>query len=734
MNKIRNSVLIILCMLLFSLTVSAATGVDCKITVAGSGFVVGDTADMSIALNNSTGQEIAVDAYILRASPDGKFGFYSPFGSFIDADLLDFSTWTPFVSNFVVPVGFNLPDTALLNEAFSNSSPLGTYTYYFLLSQGNSIDPLSNIVGFDYFNFVLFASNGQGTEHTGIIDADETWSPSGNPHIITGKVTVAGSAPQGVTLTILPGVIVRMEEDTSIEIGASNEPGTLIADGNEGAKIIFTSNQAINTKGWWKHIKFNEQAVNSKMSYCVVEYGGGYDSWSSRGNIVIYESNNVDIDNCTIINSKSSGIAFPNDNGIGTFTANTITRNTTYGIRLSADQVRGINADNSVAGNVLGGIYVEADTVENDATWHNLDAEYILETFKIASPNGTTLTIEPGTTLKFIEDASIEVGDSNTPGKLVAEGSKDLPILFTSNQTLKTKGWWNHIRFTENDNGSSLLYCQIEYGGGYDSWSSSANLVIYGAGNVKIDQCTISNSLTAGIACPVADEGLATITNSILNNNGTYGINVFANHVRGIDGSNSIKGNIQGGLYVRKDTVDKDATWPKLDTPYIVEGLTLANNNGVTLTIEAGTKLTFIKDVLFEVGDNSGATGTLIAKGTFTDPIVFTRKSPVGNWYGIKFNVFAYNCILDYCTVEYGGGYNSWSGKANVVTSSETTNLTNCTLSNSKYYGIKFMDLASADLTGTSFSNNSEEDIYYYSKTSGYTGQPVQPFMVGQKL
>jgi parallel beta-helix repeat protein len=732
MNKIRNSVLIVLCVLLCSLSANAATGIDCKITVAGSGFVVGDTADMAIAINNSTGQDIPVDAYILRASPDGKLAFYSPFGSFIDADLLDLTTWTPFVSNFAVPAGFNLSDTALLNETFSDSSPLGTYTYYFLLSPGNSIDPLSNIIGLDYFNFVLFASNGQGTQHTGIIDADETWYPSGNPHIVTGNVTVAGPAPQGVTLTILPGVIVRMEEDTSIEIGNSNEPGTLIAQGNKGAGIIFTSNQTTNTKGWWKHIKFYGQAVDSKMSHCVVEYGGGYDSWSSRGNIVIYESSNVDIDNCTIINSKSSGVAFPNDDGLGTFTANTITGNTTYGIRLSADQVRGINADNSVAGNALGGIYVEADTVENDAAWHILDAAYILETFKIASPNGTTLTIEPGTVLKFIEDASIEVGNTNEPGKLVAEGSKELPILFTSNQTSKTKGWWNHIRFTENDNASSLSYCQIEYGGGNNSWSSSANLVIDGAGNVKIDQCTISNSLTAGIAYPVSDEGLATITNSVLNNNDTYGINIFANHVRGIDGSNSVKDNTLGGLYVRKDTVDKDATWPKLDAPYILEGLKLANSNGVTLTIEAGVKLTFITDKLFEVGDNNGAMGTLIAKGTLAEPIIFTRKLPVGNWYGIKFNMFAYNCILDYCTVEYGGGFDSWSGKANVATSSETTKLTNCTLSNSKGYGIKLMDSASADLTGTSFNNNSGEDIYYYSKTSGYTGQPVQPFTIGQ--
>ncbi|MCI5219065.1 MAG: hypothetical protein D3914_07700 [Candidatus Electrothrix sp. LOE2] len=84
--------------------------------------------------------------------------------------------------------------------------------------------------------------------HSGTIAADETWTPAGNPHIITGTLTVAGAAPNGATLTIQPGVEVRLEQGASIEVGASNAPGTLIAEGTASSGILFTSNQTTKTK------------------------------------------------------------------------------------------------------------------------------------------------------------------------------------------------------------------------------------------------------------------------------------------------------------------------------------------------------------------------------------------------------------------------------------------------------------------------------------------------------
>ncbi|MCI5129615.1 MAG: hypothetical protein D3907_14270, partial [Candidatus Electrothrix sp. AUS3] len=165
------------------------------------------------------------------------------------------------------------------------------------------------------------------TTHSGTIVADETWTPAGNPHIITGTLTIAADPPNGATLVIQPGVEVRFEQGASIEVGANNAPGTLIAEGTASSGILFTSNQTTKTKGWWKYIRFNQQAVNSRMSYCTVEYGGiTYSNAITYygGNIVIENDTDasVSLNNCTISNSVSDGIFFLGSSGLVHFSDN----------------------------------------------------------------------------------------------------------------------------------------------------------------------------------------------------------------------------------------------------------------------------------------------------------------------------------------------------------------------------------------------------------------------------
>lgn len=374
--------------------------------------------------------------------------------------------------------------------------------------------------------------------HSGTIFSDELWTPAGNPHIVSGTLKIAGDAPNGATLTIQPGVEVWFEENASIEVGSSNSPGTLQAIGTGASKIIFTSNQLSKTKGWWNYIRFNEQAVNCNLSYCTIEYGGGYDNWNSAGNVVIYEADNVIINNCIITNSDTNGVFFVNGTGFAGFSNNTIGDNSKYGISLCADQVRGIDANNSVAGNALGGVRVRTDIVTNDAIWHHLDASYIVGKVTVASANGVTLTINPYTELRFEEGGSIEVGGANSPGTLQAKGSG---IIFTSNQLTKTKGWWNYIRFNSTAINCSMLYCTIEYGGGYDNWSGAGNVVIYEADNVLLHGCTIANSGTNGVLF-ANGTGFANFSNNTIKDNSRYGISLCADQVRGIEVTNKVAG------------------------------------------------------------------------------------------------------------------------------------------------------------------------------------------------
>ena len=60
--------------------------------------------------------------------------------------------------------------------------------------------------------------------HTGTISMDEVWTPEGNPHIITGNLTIAGPPPKGATLTIQPGVQVWLDEAQEFMSAAAMHP------------------------------------------------------------------------------------------------------------------------------------------------------------------------------------------------------------------------------------------------------------------------------------------------------------------------------------------------------------------------------------------------------------------------------------------------------------------------------------------------------------------------------
>lgn len=85
----------------------------------------------------------------------------------------------------------------------------------------------------------LTEDNGGGTgptNHSGEIEQDEIWHPSGNPHILDSDVYTGDN----VTLTIMPGCIVQSSADVELYSGYSN-PGSIIPVGTATEPITFTS-------------------------------------------------------------------------------------------------------------------------------------------------------------------------------------------------------------------------------------------------------------------------------------------------------------------------------------------------------------------------------------------------------------------------------------------------------------------------------------------------------------
>src|SRR5689334_14007558 len=62
--------------------------------------------------------------------------------------------------------------------------------------------------------------------------ADSNWSPSNGVYVVSGNLVV----PQGTTLSIEPGTIVKFTSGGSLSV-----QGSLVAHGTEAEKIYFTS-------------------------------------------------------------------------------------------------------------------------------------------------------------------------------------------------------------------------------------------------------------------------------------------------------------------------------------------------------------------------------------------------------------------------------------------------------------------------------------------------------------
>jgi hypothetical protein len=132
-------------------------------------------------------------------------------------------------------------------------------------------------------------------------------------------------------------------------------------------------------------------------------------------------------------------------------------------------------------------------------------------------------------------------------------------------------------------------------------------------------------------------------------------------------------------------------TWTLAYSPYLIngeaivpEGDSLIIDPGVEVKFKTGTDITHSGDDSVNVG-YFNVKGKLIARGTPTQKIMFTRQGEEGNW-GCIFIVSTDNSVFEYCTIQYANKLDSYSGAVNIYT--PNTKLLNTSVINNKNRGI----------------------------------------------
>jgi hypothetical protein len=193
--------------------------------------------------------------------------------------------------------------------------------------------------------------------------------------------------------------------------------------------------------------------------------------------------------------------------------------------------------------NVLPGAVTKAGILERDETWSG--EVLIVESVEV--PAGVTLSIKPGTVVKFKHyrheyQEPDERLNLIVDGKLVAIGTPEQPIWFTSDADDPMNGDWNTIHFHDAEDGSVIKYAIVEFAehSNISLWNSSPTIShvisrwnnsegIYMESNCSpiIEYCMIYQNGFNGIAMEQFNENVRIRYNYIAYN-GSSGIHHMA--------------------------------------------------------------------------------------------------------------------------------------------------------------------------------------------------------------
>jgi len=206
--------------------------------------------------------------------------------------------------------------------------------------------------------------------------------------------------------------------------------------------------------------------------------------------------------------------------------------------------------------------YIEGD-ITQDTVWTLTDSPFVVSKDVTVFSNAT-LTIEPGVEVRFGGNFRLIVN-----GRLLATGTQDNMITFTSNKDQPGAGDWNTTEFSGTEQ-STLAYCSVKY---------AINGITIENGNVEIKNCEISDNQN-GIY--VTGDNQATIQNNTIRSNAD-GIILTGNSTLGVNiRQNNVLSNTQSGI-----KLDANA-YSNVDILY---NILSANNKGFYVSGQASTPI-----------------------------------------------------------------------------------------------------------------------------------------------
>lgn len=342
---------------------------------------------------------------------------------------------------------------------------------------------------------------GNGSQGIMVRDGDVkvsgTWRKHSVPYVFLNSCAIENAT--GVTITVQPGAVFKLDADAYIQIGYNN-PATFVANGTATDPVTFTTT----TPGsYWGYdvsgidgcglLVYSKSTMLTSFQYCVID--------SATGGIFT-NAPSVLVSNCTIRDNQKSGLTFAKTGSVSSgfkdsasCMNNKIYDNGDYGIELYAGALGSLSGTDSFAGNAKGGIMVTGTAITSGThLWKKYDCGYIVDgDIDITGSTGPSVTIRPGVHLAFTTGSYIQVGYGSYSGTLSAIGTASDSIVFTSAVAGSDWGYSGGglLIYTNATSLTGFQYCDIG--------SATTGIYINATAAILIDHCIIHDNSEYGI-------------------------------------------------------------------------------------------------------------------------------------------------------------------------------------------------------------------------------------------
>jgi hypothetical protein len=481
-------------------------------------------------------------------------------------------------------------------------------------------------------------TEGDGSTLSGSIVDDTMLSAIDSPHVVTGDVRVEN----GATLTLEPGAVLMFAGGSNLRINVGvTGAGAMAADGGESGlndQIVFTRFQAVGgpaPSGYYRGLRFGASVISAAtiLRNVVVEFGGRRDTDTSRGAIEVLSGSAPDIQRSLIRESLNYGLFAQSGAGTDTtdwFADNQLTANGRSPISIGSDDVSTLGADLALTGNVEDRVFVRGTYVRRaKAVWANYGVPFYLNNGLFVT-DGSTLTVAPGTEMRFGPDQRLQVSTSTEEGTLVASGTPEMPIRMVADS-----GPWNGIVLGRLVQLGTLLRNVRVHGfsGAVTGGLQVSNPSNLGDRVAIVENCLFQSGESASVAVYLSSTArVRSFKNNVLDVNG-----VSVSATLGGFGDLLGRSNIyETPLRVRGSAITgEDLIWSKplasdTSTQSIQPYGNLTVTNG-SLTIRAGNRIEMPPNGQLTMTDSQ-----LLISGTSNNPVVFEPVAGAAFWYRIR--------------------------------------------------------------------------------------------------